>query len=339
MTDLKTMLYALTEAPGVSGDEGEILHTAKQYLAPYGAVSTDAIGNLICEVPGTNRHILLDAHMDQIGFVVLEITPEGFLRVAPCGGADKRVLAAAEVTVFGKTPLYGVVTSTPPHLQGGEDNQKAAESIFVDIGLSAEQARAQVSAGDRVALRHSFATLCGDVVSAPALDDRAGLAVLLRTLEKLRDGGCKDHLTVVFSTREETTEGGAQAAAFRARADLCLAVDVSFAKTPDAKAEECGVLGAGVMIGFAPSLTREVSVQLRTVAETHGIAHQIEVMGASSGTNADVMAAQAGGAQTGLLSIPLRYMHTGIETISLADVESTAELLAAFILEGGTTAC
>lgn len=338
--DYQAVLRELTAAPGVSGDEREIGQTAARLFAAFGEVSTDALNNVLCEMRGTSgRRILLDAHMDQIGLVVLEITPEGFLRAAPCGGADKRVLCASQVTVYGKEPLFGVVTSTPPHLQRDGESAKAPETVLIDIGLSQERAQTLVSPGDRIALRHRFFTLSGDRISAPALDDRAGLAVLLGAMEILKAEGCPDTVTAVCSTREETTEGGAKAAAFRANADLCLAVDVSFAKTPDSKAELCGVLGAGPMIGYAPSLTRTVSEGLCQAAKESGIPYQSEIMGGLSGTNADGIACEAGGVQTGLLSVPLRYMHTGIEEIALQDVENTARLLAAYILRGGNAPC
>lgn len=339
--ETKELLKLLCAAPGVSGDEAAARETVKTLFAPLGEVKTDALGNVLCTYTGTGhgRKILLDAHLDQIGLCVLEITPEGFLRTAPCGGADKRVLCGAEVTVHGKQDLYGVVTSTPPHLQKDGDEKTLPDTVFIDIGLAADEAKTLVAAGDRVSLRYSFTELFNELVSAPALDDRAGITVLYRALEFLKIRGCGDTVTVVCSTREETTEGGAKSAAFNAQADLCIAVDVSFAKTPDAKAEDCGELSKGPMIGFAPSLTHDVSVGLRQIAAEQQIPYQIEVMGGSSGTNADVIAAEAGGVKTGLLSVPLRYMHTGIEVVSVKDVENTAQLLANYILYGGLSSC
>ena len=339
--ETKELLKLLCAAPGVSGDEAAARETVKTLFAPLGEVKTDALGNVLCTYTGTGhgRKILLDAHLDQIGLCVLEITPEGFLRTAPCGGADKRVLCGAEVTVHGKQDLYGVVTSTPPHLQKDGDEKTLPDTVCIDIGLAADEAKTLVAAGDRVSLRYSFTELFNELVSAPALDDRAGIAVLYRALEFLKIRGCGDTVTVVCSTREETTEGGAKSAAFNAQADLCIAVDVSFAKTPDAKAEDCGELSKGPMIGFAPSLTHDVSVGLRQIAAEQQIPYQIEVMGGRSGTNADVIAAEAGGVKTGLLSVPLRYMHTGIEVVSVKDVENTAQLLANYILYGGLSSC
>lgn len=339
--DTKELLRTLCAVPGVSGDEAAAREAVKALFSPLGEVTTDALGNVLCTYKGTKhgRKILLDAHLDQIGLCVLEITPEGFLRCAPCGGADKRVLCGAGVTVHGKETLYGVITSTPPHLQKDGDEKALPDTIPVDIGLTKEQAQSLVSVGDRVSLRYTFSELLNDCVSAPALDDRAGIAVLFLALEQLKLLACGDTVTVLCSTREETTEGGAKAASFNANADLCLAVDVSFAKTPDAKAEECGILGNGPMIGIAPSLTFSVSKGLQQIAAERGIPYQTEVMGGMSGTNADVMASEAGGMQTGLVSIPLRYMHTGVEVVSVKDIEHAASLLVNYILYGGVEEC
>lgn len=333
------LLRTLTELTGVSGDERAAEQAVRALLAPYGEVYTDALGSVVCTVnPGGKRHILLDAHLDQVGLVVLEVTEAGFLRAAPCGGIDRRTLCHCDMTVHGRETLFAVVTGTPPHLSD-DDAGKVPETVLLDVGLSKERAAALVSPGDRVTLRPQFRTLLGTRVSAPALDDRAGLCVLLLTLEALQNTGFSDTLTVVFSSLEETTEGGARTAAYRANADLCLAVDVTFAKTPDEKAEETGPLGGGPMIGFAPSLTRAVSLALQKTAERCGVPARPEVMGGSSGTNADVMGVAGAGAKTGLLSVPLRYMHTGVEVVDTRDVENTARLLAEFLLREVQTVC
>ncbi|HIU36595.1 MAG TPA: M42 family peptidase [Candidatus Fimenecus excrementigallinarum] len=333
------LLRTLTELTGVSGDERAAGDAVRALLAPYGEVYTDALGSVVCTVnPGGARHILLDAHLDQVGLVVLEVTDEGFLRAAPCGGVDRRVLCHSDLTVHGREPLFAVVTGTPPHL-AGDDADKVPETVLLDAGLSKERAAALVSPGDRVTLRPNFRALLGTCVSAPALDDRAGLCVLLLTLEALKSTDFSDRLTVVLSSLEETTEGGARTAAYRANADLCVAVDVTFAKTPDEKAEETGRLGDGPMIGYAPSLTRAVSLAFQKTAERCGLPYQTEVMGASSGTNADVMGVAGAGTRTGLLSVPLRYMHTGVEVVDTRDVENTARLLAEFLQREVQTVC
>lgn len=332
--ELETVLKELVFAPGASGSEQEIAVLGKQLLSPYGETHIDVMGNVCCFMQGNGKaHVQLDAHMDEIGLCVLEIE-DGFLKTAPCGGIDRRVMDGVELLVHGKETLYGVVTSIPPHLQKGGDDKKMPEEILLDMGLPKEKLEQLVSLGDRATIKPQFKHMLNGCVSAPALDDRAGLAALLLAAEELQKTEDRPDVTLVFSTREETTESGAKTAAYRAKANYVIAVDVSFAKTPDAKPEDCGVLGKGPMIGFAPSLTHARSIEIQKLAAQNGIPYQVEVMGGSTGTNCDVMAAEAGGRESALISIPLRYMHTGIEVISLEDLKNTGLLLAKAVLAG-----
>ncbi len=335
--DIQEVLKDLTGAGGVSGAEYSAAEAAEKYLSRYGKVHTDALGSLICEIDGKGPHILLDAHIDRVGMIVTSVTEEGFLRVAACGGIDNRTLCAQQVTVHGVRDIKGVIISTPVHLQNGSDDKKAmkTDEAIIDIGMDYEKACEAVTPGDRVTVCSGFIPLAGDRISCHAFDDRAGMAAIIYALDILKNKECNQKITVSFSSLEETTEGGAAAASFSAEADEFIAVDVSFAATPDSKTYECGVLGKGPMIGVAPSLTREVSEKLKMLAAEKKIPYQLEIMGGKTGTNADVMSISGKGMKSGLISIPLRYMHTGVEVIALSDVENTAMLIADYILDGG----
>lgn len=333
---MKELLLQLCAPAGVSGAEKPAAQEAAEALSAFAQVHTDASGNVIGEIAGHGPHILLDAHIDQVGMVVTGVDAEGFLRIDKCGGIDIRTLAGHEVTVWGREPLYGVVCSTPPHLSKQEDQSITdITEMAIDIGLSAEAAREKVHPGDRVTLRRSPKKLLGGQISSPSLDDRAGVAAVLRCLALLQEQKADCRLTVVFSTQEEVGGGSAGCASFAARAEEGIAVDVSFAMTPDAPRHKCAQLGKGTMIGIAPTLNAAMSRQLEEIARKEGISYQTEVMNGKTGTNADEMAAAGAGMRMGVLSIPLRYMHMGIEVIDPQDVESTAWLLAAYILERG----
>lgn len=333
---MKELLFRLCAAAGASGAERAAAQAAAEALSAFAQVHEDASGNVIGEIEGDGPHILLDAHIDQIGMVVTGVDPEGFLRVDKCGGIDLRILAGHEVTVWGTEPLYGVVCSTPPHLTKPDDRSiKEITDMAVDIGLPAEAAREKVHPGDRITLRREPRELLGGLISSPALDDRAGVAAILRCLELLQGQGHSHRLTVVFSTQEEVSGGSAGCASFAAGAAEGIAVDVSFAMTPDAPRHKCAELGKGTMIGIAPTLSHAMSGQLESIARREGIAYQLEVMSGKTGTNADEIAAAGAGVRMGVLSIPLRYMHMGIEVIDPQDVESTARLPAAYIQERG----
>jgi endoglucanase len=237
------------------------------------------------------------------------------------------------VTVYGKKKLYGVFTSVPPHLQ--TENGKAAKlsDLYVDIGLSGERAKEFVSLGDRVLIENSLADM-GGLVTSKAIDDRSCVAAILYALHLLKDKSCAYNISVLFSSKEEVGSQGAKTAAYRCKADLALAVDVSFGRAHGESEEETGEIGKGAMIGISPTLTRRLSNALVETAKAEKLPYQLEVMGGKTGTNADVISVSAGGTACCTVSIPIRYMHTPVEAVSLADIENTAKLIAAFCERG-----
>lgn len=164
-----------------------------------------------------------------------------------------------------------------------------------------------------------------------ALDDRAGVAAVLWCLELLRDGPLACDLAVAFCVQEELGTRGAGTAAFGLAPDAALAVDVSFARTPDADPDKCGVMGKGPMIGWSPCLDAGISRRLTALSGKRGIPSQAEVMGGDTGTDADAIASVRTGVPAGLVSIPLKYMHTPTEVVQLSDVEDVGRLLAAYV--------
>ncbi len=340
MTELKNMIVSLSQANGTPGLESEIAEKIISFLPKGMDAEIDKNGNVIASFKGKGKNLLLDAHQDRIGLVVTAVADGGFLRVAKCGGTDARVLAAHDVTVWGKTVLYGVITSTPPHLLSADDAGKAKDfdDILIDTGLSREDAEKVVSPGDRVTLKAPVTELLNGRISCPALDDRAGCATIIRAAEIAMQSDNCPSITLMFSCQEETGGTGAVTGSYGICADECISVDVSFADAPDMPSKKCGKLGKGPMIGFSPVLCYEISKKLEAVAKENEIAYQLEIMSDATGTNADHIALSRGGIKTGLVSVPLRNMHTGVEVISVADVESSAQLIAKYMLGGGINA-
>ncbi|MBE6828100.1 MAG: M42 family metallopeptidase [Ruminococcaceae bacterium] len=335
--DILNILKRLSECDGVSGAEGEISDVCAELLKPFGKTYKDKLGNVICETDGEGDAVLLSAHMDRVGLIVTDITNEGFLNVASCGGIDERTLCAQQVTVHASQNLKGVIISTPPHLQDGQNERKALkpDEALVDIGLSKEKAEQLVTRGDRITVDSQFIQLLSDRVAGSAFDDRAGITAILYAAELLKKRKCAKKIIIAFATREEVGGSGAKVASFNSGAKTLIAVDVSFAVTPDSKREECGELGKGPMIGVSASLDYEASKELKAVAIEKRIPYQLEVMGGLTGTDADGMTVAAGGMRSSLVSIPLRYMHTGVEVVSLSDIENTGRLIAEYIISGG----
>lgn len=327
MTTLE-LLEKLTSPASVAGDENCSFETFKGLFSPYGKVSCDKVGNIIIEKDGVGKHILLDAHLDTIGFVVTGITDDGFLRVAKVGGVDMRTVEGTELTIHGAEELYGVVCTVPPHLSDGENRVSKDGTCVVDIGMSKENAEKMVSIGDRVSFKNSFSVLSENVVSSPYIDDRGGIAVLLKALEYTNT---ENKITVVCSAQEETGGTGATCASFNSSADLALSVDVSFACTPDSNPKECGKTNGGPMIGYSPILNREYSQLLVKIAEENDIPYQKEIMSGKTGTNADHITISKGGIPSALVSLPQKYMHTPVETVDIRDIENCAKLIARFL--------
>lgn len=336
-SEVSFLLEKLCMAKGVSGAENEAASVAAELLNKYMPARVDVLGSVTGTTGEGETHILLDAHLDQIGLVVTAIDEDGFLKVAKCGGSDIRVLAAAEVTVHGREKLFGVITSTPPHLSKPEDSNKAKgfDEISVDIGMKREDAVKLVSPGDRITFNGEYLKLLGNRVSSPSIDDRAGVAAVLRCLELIKDKNLNCKISVMFSVQEETGGSGAQAGAFAANADEAIAVDVSFASAPGVSGEKYAALGGGTMIGYGPSLDYTMSRKLAEIAENKEILNQPEVMGGKTGTNCDEIQVAGKGVRTALLSIPLRNMHTAVEVCDLEDIENTARLMAEYIIERG----
>ena len=336
--DTKQLLLDFSALTGVSGREDAAAAYAADLLASYGTVTHSPLGSVICRVQepvAGAPHLLLEAHMDEIGMIVTFIDDNGFLKVASCGRMDARTLSAAPVWVHtrdGKLP--GVVCSVPPHLSVGQHTKTpAVTDIAIDIGLDGNNARQRVQPGDRITLAVP-ARLLGqseDLVSGKALDDRAGCVAHLKALDYLAGQYPAIGLTVAFTSLEEVGGMGAKTAAYAINPTHALSIDVSFALTPDAARTDCGLLGAGPMIGFAPILSDSLSRQLATLAEENDIPYQREVMSGRTGTNVDQIAVTRGGVISALLSIPQKYMHTPIEVVSVTDVENTARLVATYV--------
>ncbi|MDE6132404.1 MAG: M28 family peptidase, partial [Oscillospiraceae bacterium] len=325
----------LADSSGVSGDEKAAAELALSYLKQYAddcfIKNNNVVGHL--GTKGGKPHVLIDAHIDRIGLVVTYITEDGFLKVSSCGGIDRRLLFAQQVTVLGKKPIAGIICSMPPHLEKDESAVPEMEDICIDIGMSKAQAEQVVSLGDKIVFAAHCQKMQGDMITGAALDDRSGVGAILRALEFVKNDDLNCEVTVLFSAQEEVGERGAKIAAYEINPDIAITVDVSFAITADDKEEKCGKMGKGCMIGFSPVLDRGLSEQMKTIAVKNNLPYQIEVMAGETGTNADRFSVNNSGAKAVTLSIPLKYMHTPVEVISLSDVESTAQLIAAYLRE------
>jgi endoglucanase len=336
--NIKETLKILCEPAGVAGDEKAASKAALELLLKYMPnAEIDSFGTVIGSIIHDEKLplLLLDAHIDEVGMVVNFIDEKGFVKVGRAGGVDRRALPAAAVTIWGKKPVKGVVCTLPPHVQKDEGKVLKEDEIAIDCGYSKEKLEELISLGDSVTIDAEFVELHGGKINARALDDRAGVCAILYALDLIKGKKLKYNLAVSFSAQEEIGCRGAVISAYNINPDLAVIVDVSYGDFPKSVENKTWKLGAGVMLGIAPSLDRELFNEMKKIAETHNIKHQIEVMNGKTSTNADVIGTSRKGVRCALLSVPLRNMHTPAETLQLSDVKAAGELIAEYITATG----
>lgn len=332
--DIKSTLKSLADAAG-TGSVRDAAHIAESELSKYAKVTrTNGLG-MIGEIKGKSDYtLMIEAHIDEIGFIVTDIDKNGFLTVSDCGGFDLRALPSRQVDIHGKEKVRGVFCATPPHLSEKDTVFEKISDMKIDTCLG-EGASELISVGDYVTFCTKSRDLNGDRMCGKSFDDRAGVCVALELASRFKDGTAPVNLVFCLSDMEELDLRGAKTSAYRVFPNEAIAIDVSFADGPDISKNDCGILGKGAMIGVSPVIDRAVSDKLINLAKEKNIPYQTEVMGTSTHTDADIISVTKSGVKTGLVSIPLRNMHTDSEIISLSDIKSVCDLLEAYIKGGG----
>ena len=334
MLDIKNTLKEVTSMVNIGNYDNGLSTYLCDILKKYSNDVYLKNGNVIANFGNREEnkpHVLLDAHIDQIGMIVTYITDDGFIKFDSVGGLDRRLLPAQEVTIHGTKDILGVIATLPPHLKSNPKEVATVDELCIDTGYSKSELEQIVSLGDYITFRKSFLSLVDDRVTSKSLDDRSGIVSILKIVDILENQKLNCSYTVMFSAQEEIGERGALIGAYDINPTHAIAIDVSFGLTADEKPNKCGTLGKGAMIGFAPILDRETSKLMVNIAKENNIPCQIEVMNGETGTNADRFSVTRKGVKTVTISIPLKYMHTPNEIISLKDIEYTANLVAEYL--------
>ncbi len=335
---MKKLLKNLSQIRGVSGFEYKIADKiSKLFEKNADEVYTDRLGNVIAVKKSKKDNapkVMIEAHMDEIGLMVRDIDENGFIGFVNIGGVDVRTLPASEVIVHGKEDILGVIGAKPPHLTDSDEADKASKisDMAVDTGLCADKVKSLVSVGDAITVKSGFSELLSGRVSGKALDNRASVAVLAMLLHKLVNVELDFDLYVVAAVCEEVTSSGAVVSSYSIKPDIAIAIDVTHGITPD-NSKGAFELGSGVAIAKGPNLHPALTDRLTKTADANNIKYKIEVEGGNTGTDAWVMQVSGEGIPTALLSIPLRYMHTSVETLDIADCKAVCRLLEKFCLE------
>ena len=275
---------------------------------------------------------MLEAHMDEIGMMITEVDEKGFLRFTNIGGIDARILPGKEVVIHGKEDIIGIIGAKPPHATTEEERKKALpmSELYIDALLCADSVKELVQVGDTVTFADSFQMLGKNYISAKSQDDRTSIAVLLSVMEKLKGISLPFNVYFCACVQEEVGRRGAMALATSLDPVFAVAVDVCHAKTPDASSSVFKA-GDGTVISKGPNIHPMLLKHALEVMDKEGIKYSLDIDGGDTGTDAWAIQIAKEGIPTVLFSLPLKYMHTMVETVHMDDVSATADAIAALM--------
>lgn len=335
-------LEKLLDAPSPSGYEQPAQRVFREYVAPFcDELTTDVMGNVFARISGKGKdlpRVMVVGHTDEIGLQVKYIDDKGFIYFASVGGVDAHLTPGKRVAIHTASgPLAGVIGKKPIHLMDAKDRETVVklEAQYIDIGAKdKKEAQKLVRVGDAVTFESAFTRLQGDRVASRGFDDKAGCFVVAEVLRLVAASGKKLAVDLygVSSVQEEIGLRGGTTSSYTVNPDVGICVEVDFATDqPDVEKKHNGEVG----LGKGPILTRGANINphlLELLSSTAGkekIAVQYTANPRATGTDANVMQISRGGVATALVKVPLRYMHTPVETISLADLENAAKLIVA----------
>lgn len=334
-------LKSIVNVPSPSGYEERAAEIYRTYTGPFAdRIHTDVHGNVWSIAnPEAEMKIMLAGHMDEIGFILHYIDDSGLLYFSGIGGHDSVIPIGQRVWVHGKEQICGVIGRKAIHLLDEDERKKKPElkDLWIDIGASTRaEAEAVVSLGDVITFQYEFQTLLGDRATARGFDNKMGSFIVAEALRLLKtDGGLDPGVGVyaVATVQEEIGLRGARTSAFGIAPQTGLAVDVNHATDyPSVSKTRYGQLdtGKGPSVMRGANSNPVVFNMIVEAAKEDGIPYQVDVAPGGTGTDGNAMQISRDGMAVGILGVPLRYMHTPCEVLSLTDVENCARLMAAY---------
>lgn len=326
------LVEQLTSAYAVSGDE-HLLHwiLREALVGITDDVRDTPLGNLIAIRRGrSSEHaILFAAHLDEVGAWVSRINDKGFLGIH-CRSIDQRLWPGQRVVVHGTRPLAGIIGLKPIHVMTPAEMEKPVgmDELWIDVGLPREQVVASVPIGSTVTFTAGITRLLNDRWAGKTQDDRLCAVALIQALELLKETTVPYDVVMAFTVQEEVTGNGAWTSGFFVHPDVGIAVDVTHADTEGVPEHKTILLGGGPGVAVGPVVNDHVLELIRRSAKAVEIPTAEEPYMAYSGTDADELQLVGSGIAAGVISIPLRYMHSPVETADQTDVDRTARLIA-----------
>lgn len=337
---LPELLERLLTTPGPSGQERAAAAVWRDAAGPVGEVSSDVLGNSWVRVDGTGGgpSLALVGHIDEIAVVVTNLGDDGLAAVRPTSGWDPATMAGQRVEVLTRNgAVPGVVAARRPKRKRGEERKPIdGDDLFLDVGAKdGDELRSLIRPGDNVIWQGAPMALQGNRVASRAFDNRMGCYVALESARRIAEtGGATGDVIAVAAVQEEVGDfAGSRTAAFGIEPDLAVAIDVTHTSdVPGADPNDEGkiLLGGGPTITRGPSIHPDVFELLHDTAEAEGIPFAVEVSRGTTSTDADAVFISRAGIATGLVSVPLRYMHSPIETLDTDDLENAVRLVVAF---------
>jgi endoglucanase len=336
----RDFLKALLETPSPSGYEQPAAKLWRRYVE-------DSVDELVADVHGNSIAILnpkaefkfmLTGHIDEIGLTLMHIDDKGYIYTAQIGGVDPALLVGQRVSIVtNKGSVLGVIGRKAIHQMQPDERKKGVEmdNIWIDIGAgNKKEAQKRVQIGDPVVIDVECRTLYGDKIVSRATDDKAGAFVVAEVMKALTKRKLNICVIGVATVQEEVGLRGAITSAYRVHPQAGIAVDVTFASDhPDTDPKKTGEvkLGKGPVLHRGPNINPVMERELFNIAKARKIPCQLTAEPRPSGTDANAIQLCRGGAATGIVSIPNRYMHTPVEVISIKDVDYCVKLLTEFL--------
>lgn len=337
MNDIVPFLRSLLDSPGLSGFETVTSDLIAEKWRPLvDELTTSPLGSLHglrkANASAKAPSIMIATHMDAIGLMVTKIK-DGFLYITNIGGVDPRILPGQAVTIHGRREIAGIVQLVPDRLLDRQSagNPPEFKTLFVETGLNESEIKRQVQPGDIISFARKSFELEGGYVAGHSLDNRASVAALTICLEELKNINLAWDVWAVATVKEELLGIGALTSAYAIRPDIAVSIDVTFAKGPGSNDYRSFPLGKGPSIGVGANIHPALYDSFTKIAREMDMPFGVETMPASSGTDSMMIQITAEGIPNMVLGIPIRYMHTSAELVSVNDIYRAGRLLARFI--------
>lgn len=335
----KEFFFKILETPSPSGFEQPVQRIVREYAETFAdEVTTDLHGNVIIACnPGTDRRIMYAGHADQIGLLITYVDDNGFIYTNTIGGWDPQQLIGQRMTIHTQGgPIPAVISRKAIHLLDPDERKKVVKTkeMWLDIGAtSKKEVMKTVAIGDPVTLQLGVQEMRNGFYNSPGMDDKTGMWVCIEAARRAKERGLSTSVYAVSTVQEEIGLRGAKTSAYSVDPHVGIAVDVTHATdcpTIDKTQEGDVKLNGGPVVYRGPNMNPVVVTQLQEAAKSSDIAIQMAACGRGTPTDANALQLSRNGVAAALVSVPNRYMHSGVEMISLEDIDRCADLLASF---------